>query len=99
MILATACGSCFASSRADSSLRANSSAAVGGNTSASIYVVNFGSGYVTGLQNGVMDVKDLGEIDAKPVLRTRVEWLVGLAVMHGRAIARVWGIQNAAVTA
>ena len=71
----------------------------GGNTSASIYVVNFGSGYVTGLQNGVMDVKDLGEIDAKPVLRTRVEWLVGLAVMHGRAIARVWGIQNAAVTA
>jgi hypothetical protein len=46
-----------------------------------------------------MDVRDLGEVDDKPVYRTRVDWLIGLAVMHGRAIARVWGITNAAVTA
>lgn len=71
----------------------------GGAVSTSIYVVNLGDGYVVGLQNGVMDVNDLGEIDAKPVLRTRVEWLVGLAVMHGRAVARIWGITNAAVVA
>lgn len=71
----------------------------GGATASSIYVVNFGDGYVTGLQNGVMEVDDLGEIDAKPVYRTRVEWLVGLAFMHGRAASRVWGITDAAVTA
>lgn len=71
----------------------------GGSTASSIYVVNFGDGMVSGLQNGAMEVTDLGEINAKPVLRTRVEWLVGLAIMHGRAAARVWGITDAAVTA
>lgn len=71
----------------------------GGSTSTSIYIVNFGDGMVTGLQNGAMEVNDLGEINSKPVLRTRVEWLVGLAIMHGRAAARVWGITDAAVTA
>jgi len=70
----------------------------GGSTSTSIYVVRFGDGYLTGLQNGVMDVADLGEIDSAPVLRTRIDWLVGLAVMHGRAVARVWGITNGDVT-
>lgn len=69
----------------------------GGSTSTSIYVVRFGDGYVTGLQNGVMDVADLGEISPS-FLTTSVEWLVGLAVMHGRACARVWGITNADVT-
>lgn len=68
-------------------------------TASSIYVVSFGEGMVQGLQNGVMEVTDLGEIDAKPVLRTRIEWLVGLAIMHGRAAARVWGISNAAFVA
>lgn len=50
---------------------------------------------ITGLQNGIMDVNDLGELESKPAFRTRLEWLVGLAVMHGRAAARVWGINNA----
>jgi len=64
----------------------------------SIYVVSFGDGKIMGLQNGIMEVKDLGEIDAKPVYRTRVEWLVAMAVMHGKAVARVHGIKDAAVT-
>ncbi|AFO71767.1 major capsid protein [Caulobacter phage phiCbK] len=64
----------------------------------SIYVVNIGDEGVVGLQNGVMEIEDLGEIDAKPVLRTRVEWLVSLAVLSGRSAARVWGIKKAAVT-
>jgi hypothetical protein len=41
----------------------------------------------------------LGELQTKPVYRTRVEWLVGLAAMHGRCASRIWGITNAAVTA
>lgn len=70
----------------------------GGSACTSIYVANFGDGYVTGIQNGEMEVKDLGELQTAPVVRTRLEWYVGLAVMHGRALARVWGITNADVT-
>jgi hypothetical protein len=71
----------------------------GGTTATSVYVLSFAPEMLVGLQNGVMEVTDLGEIDSKPVLRTRVEWLVGMAAMHGRAASRVWGITNAAATA
>lgn len=71
----------------------------GGTSSTSIYCVSFGEGMLTGLQNGIMEVNDLGEIDEKPVLRTRVEWLISLAAMHGRCASRIWGITNGAVTA
>ncbi|ARK07408.1 capsid family protein [Sphingobium phage Lacusarx] len=64
----------------------------------SLYVVSLGDGKIVGLQNGIMEVKDLGEIDAKPCYRTRVEWLVAMAVMHGKAVARVRGITDAKVT-
>lgn len=66
-------------------------------TATSIYAVNFGDEGVVGLQNGVMEVRDLGEMQAQPALLTRVEWLVGLAALHGRAAARMRGIANAAV--
>jgi len=77
----------------------NEAGPAGGTTSQSVYVANFGDGYVMGIQNGDMEVRDLGELEAKPVLRTRVEWMLGLAVLHGRAMARVWGITNADVVA
>lgn len=67
-------------------------------TATSIYCVNMGDEGVVGLQNGIMEVRDLGELQERPVMRTRVEWLVGMAVMHGRAAARLRGISNAAVT-
>jgi hypothetical protein len=76
----------------------NEAGPAGGTASQSLYVVSFGDGKIVGLQNGIMDVRDLGEIDAQPVYRTRVEWLVSMAVMHGKAVSRVWGITNAAVT-
>jgi len=66
-------------------------------TCTSIYAAHFGPGYVTGIQNGPMDVRDLGELDAEPKYRTRVEWFAGLVVEHGRAVARLRGISNAAV--
>ncbi|MEQ8308023.1 MAG: hypothetical protein RIA09_15810 [Hoeflea sp.] len=77
----------------------NEAGPAGGAVCSSIYVVNLGDGYLTGIQNGVMEVVDLGEVDDKPVFRTRVEWLVSLCIMHGRAAARVWGITNATPTA
>lgn len=78
----------------------NELGSTGSNTTAtSIYAVNLSPGYVVGLQNGDMEVVDLGEIDAKPVLRTRLEWIAGFATLHGRGAARLYGISNAAVVA
>lgn len=67
----------------------------GGSASTSIYVVAFGEDKIMGIQNGGIDVRDIGEVDDKPVLRTRVEWNFGFAVQHGRSAARIWGITNA----
>jgi hypothetical protein len=74
-------------------------AASGGSTATSIYVVNFGEMGVKGIQNGTMDVRDLGELQTTPVLRTRVEWLMSMCIEQGRAAARLYGISNAAVAA
>lgn len=73
-------------------------AAGGGTASCSIYVVSFGEGMLMGLQNGDISVRDLGELETKPALRTRVEWYSGMAVMHGKSVSRVYGITDAAVT-
>ncbi len=64
----------------------------------SIYAVRFGEdeadGGVTGLTNGGVQVKDLGEIDSKPVYRTRIEFFTGMAVFSGKAAARLRGVLN-----
>jgi len=71
----------------------------GGGTAAStsIYAVSMGDGGLVGIQNGPLDVRDLGELEAKPVFRTRVEWFASIAVFHGRAVARLRGIKDASV--
>jgi len=61
----------------------------------SIYAVRFGAEqYVAGLRNGDVNVRDLGEIDEKPVFRTRIEFYCGLAVFHPKAVARLAGIKK-----
>lgn len=69
------------------------------NVASSIYFVKFGQdesdGGVTGLTNGGVQVKDLGEIDAKPVFRTRIEFFCGLGVFGGKAASRLQGVLNA----
>jgi hypothetical protein len=69
---------------------------VGANgTTGSIYAVKFGADqYVSGLRNGGVDVRDLGELETKPAYRTRIEFYAGLAVMHPRAVARLKGINK-----
>lgn len=69
----------------------------GADEGTSIYVVNIGDEGVVGLQNGIMEVKDLGEMNDAPVMRTRIQWLVSLAVLSARAAARIWGIKKAPV--
>lgn len=68
-------------------------------TATSIYCVSFTEGMLEGIQNGDMDVRDLGELEEKPAMRTRVEWYMGISLLHPRAAARLWSISNAAVTA
>lgn len=69
----------------------------GGSTSTSIYILGLGEEKCVGIQNGATDVTDLGELDTKPVLRTRVEWYNGISIFHPRSIARLWGVTDAAV--
>lgn len=66
-------------------------------TATSIYVLSLREGMLQGIQNGVMDVRDLGELESKSVFRTRVEWYVGMVLYHPRAATRVRGISNAAI--
>lgn len=60
--------------------------------SASIYAVRFGIDGMHGIQTAPISVRDLGEIDAKPALRTRIEWYSGIAFKHPKAAARLRGI-------
>lgn len=71
----------------------------GGSTSSSIYCMAFGDGWMTGIQNGDIDARDIGELEAKPAFRTRVEWYSGVAVYHGRAAGRLRGITDVAAVA
>lgn len=68
-------------------------------TAGSLYVVSFGDGMVQGLQNGGVDVRDLGELQTSPLYRTRVEWYNGFGTFNGRAATRLWSIADAAVVA
>lgn len=71
----------------------------GGGTpsSTSIYALSIGPGKVIGIQNGPMIVQDMGELESKSTMRTKVEWFSGLAVMHGRAAARLAGVKSGPV--
>lgn len=71
----------------------------GASVGTSIYAVSIGDRSWTGIQAGPLEVRDLGELQSAPVYRTRVEWMCAHSVEHKRAVARLWGITNAAPTA
>lgn len=70
----------------------------GASVCTSIYVVSLGDQRLLGIQSGDMMVTDLGELQTKPAMRTRVEWDCGVALWHPKAASRLYGIKNAAVT-
>lgn len=70
----------------------------------SIYCVSFREMMLNAIQGAVggtfgISVRDLGELETKPVYRTRVDWYTAIACYHGRAAARLSGITNAAAVA
>lgn len=71
----------------------------GAAVSTSLYVLGVGEDGLTGLENGGIDVRDLGELPSAPVFRTRCEWYNGIAIFNGRAVTRLRGIKDAAVVA
>lgn len=64
----------------------------GSDVGTSIYACRFGFEWLSGLQNGSLDVIDLGLVET--FYKTLLEWLVGLAVWNGKAAARLRGIKN-----
>jgi hypothetical protein len=58
----------------------------------SIYAVRFAPDMLSGIQTAPISVRDLGEIDAKPAFRTRIEWYSGLTLKHPRCAARLKGV-------
>jgi len=66
------------------------------NIASSIYGVHFGSTLgdqgVVGIENGGMTVMDLGQLETKPVLRTRIEWFCGVALFGPKPAARLTGV-------
>ncbi|MCC6779880.1 MAG: hypothetical protein IT537_25155 [Hyphomicrobiales bacterium] len=71
----------------------------GGGTSdgSSVYVVSLGDGMLNAIQNGGMDVRDLGELQTSPLFRTRIEWFVGMTLQHPRAAARLRDVDSAVI--
>ena len=45
----------------------------------------------------IFDARDLGELEAKPVFRTRIEWYASIALFNGRSVARLRGIKDSAI--
>jgi len=74
-------------------------AASGTATATSIYIVSIGADALTGIQNGTIDVRDLGELQTSPLYRTRIEWYNGLAIFNGRSVARLRHIGDLAIVA
>jgi len=69
-----------------------------GNTS-SIYVVALSEGKVEGIQNGGIDVRDIGELESKSAYRTRVEWYTSFGVFAPNSASRLKNITDAPATA
>lgn len=68
-------------------------------TATSLYVVSVTPEGLQGIQNGIIDVRDLGELQSQPQFRTRVEWFNGIMIQNGRAVTRLWSIADSAIVA
>jgi hypothetical protein len=64
-----------------------------GGALSSMYAIHFSAeDGVVGLQNGSMEVVDLGQLESKDAQRVRIRWYVSIAVLRDSAIARLKSI-------
>jgi hypothetical protein len=62
---------------------------------ASIYALKFGMDALHGIQNGGMEVEDLGRMDNGVTYRTLIEWYSGMCIKHPKSVARLRYVNNA----
>lgn len=70
----------------------------GSNTASSIYVMGIGDEGVEGIQNGGIDVRNLGEDNDTPREDTIIEWYVNFHINHPRSVIRLRDVADAAFT-
>jgi HK97 family phage major capsid protein len=59
----------------------------------SIYAIQLSeSDGLVGLQNGEIEVVDVGQLESKDASRVRIRWYVGLALLRDSALARLRGV-------
>ena len=64
-----------------------------GTALSSIYALSFGFGdALGGLQNGSIEAIEVGQLESKDAVRTRIRWYCGLALFRDNACARLRGI-------
>lgn len=71
-------------------------ATAGATSAASIYVLGTGDEGTEGIQNGGIDVRNLGEDNTTPREDTRIEWYCNFHVNHMRSVVRYYGLSDAA---
>ena len=70
----------------------DTSGALSGGNSTSIYAVKTGEKYLMGFQLYGIDVNDIGLLEDGVTYRTVIDWPVGLYHIHPRAFARLHGV-------
>jgi hypothetical protein len=61
-----------------------------GGTQSSMYAIHFSAADgVVGLQNGALDVIDIGQLESKDAQRVRIRWYVSIALLRVSAVGRV----------
>lgn len=64
-----------------------------GTALSSVYALHFGEADgLVGLQNGSVQVVDMGQLEGKDASRVRIRWYVGLALLRDSAVARLQGV-------
>jgi len=59
----------------------------------SVYAIHFSEADgLVGLQNGGIEVVDVGQLETKDAARVRIRWYVGLALMRDSALSRLRGV-------
>lgn len=72
-----------------------SGTALTGGAATSIYAVKVGDEYFTGIQEYGLEVSDFELMDDKVTYKSVIDWAVGLALVHPRSVARLYGITAA----
>jgi len=70
----------------------NTTGALTGGGSTSLYAVKTGEKYLMGFQLYGIDVDDIGKLESGIAYRTVIDWPVGLYHVHPRAFARLHGV-------